>query len=60
MIIAIPSSSNNMKQDSHSDSELQKMYILKNITVVGMLKNEKNLHIMCPNILLNVATMSFQ
>lgn len=28
------------KQDSHSDSELKKIYQLKNIAVVGMSKNE--------------------
>jgi uncharacterized protein len=29
------------KQDSHSDSELKKIYQLKNIAVVGMSKNEE-------------------
>ena len=29
------------KQDSHSDSELRKIYQLKNIAVVGMSKNEE-------------------
>jgi predicted CoA-binding protein len=30
----------NVKQDSHSDSDLKKIYLLKNIAVVGMSKNE--------------------
>ena len=31
----------NMKKDSHSDSDLTKIYLLKNIAVVGMSKNEE-------------------
>ena len=31
----------NVKQDSHSDSDLKKIYLLKNIAVVGMSKNEE-------------------
>jgi uncharacterized protein len=31
----------NMKEDSHSDSELKKIFQLKNIAVVGMSKNEE-------------------
>ena len=30
-----------MKVDSHSDSELRKIYDLKNIAVVGMSENEE-------------------
>jgi uncharacterized protein len=30
-----------MKQDSHTDSQLKKIYELKNIAVVGMSKNEE-------------------
>ena len=30
-----------MKEDSHSDSELKKIFQLKNIAVVGMSKNEE-------------------
>lgn len=31
----------NVKQDSHSDSELKTIFLLKNIAVVGMSKNEE-------------------
>jgi uncharacterized protein len=31
----------NVRQDSHSDSDLKKIFLLKNIAVVGMSKNEE-------------------
>jgi predicted CoA-binding protein len=31
----------NVKQDSHSDSELKTIFLLKNVAVVGMSKNEE-------------------
>ena len=42
-----------IKQDSHSDSELKKIYQLKNIAVVGMSKNEVKAGHFVPKYLIN-------
>ena len=49
-----------MKVDLHSDSELRKIYDLKNIAVVGMSKNEEKGGITFLNTLLNMATILSQ
>ena len=46
------SSSTDMKQDSHSDSELKEIFQLKNIAVVGMSKNEEKAGCFVPEYLI--------
>jgi predicted CoA-binding protein len=42
----------NVKQDSHSDSELKAIFLMKNIAVVGMSKNEEKAGHFVPNYLI--------